>query len=163
MDKPIYALSVREPYAYLICFGCPVMDEVPVPERPGSVTLEWHGKVIRKDVENRTWPLPKGFKLPMRVYIQAAVKFDNAALELLIKMGLPAIQVLAMYGKSSPRGAIIGEVTITGVVTDSKSEWAIPGQFHYLLADPELYEQGIVCRGQLRFFKPKINKEMIAV
>ncbi len=158
MDGPIYALSVKEPYAYLICFGCPVMEEIPVPDNPVAFTLEWRGKVIRKDVENRNWPLPKRFTIPQRVYIHAAQKFDNKALELLIKLGLPPMQILMMYGKSSPRGAIIGEVTITGCVTNSKSLWAIPGQRHFTLADPELYDHAIPYRGQQRFFRPNLAK-----
>jgi hypothetical protein len=49
-------------------------------------------------------------------------------------------------------GAIIGEVTIRGSVTDSPSPWFV-GKFGFLLGDPKLYEKPIPCSGQLGFFE----------
>lgn len=151
------ALSIRQPWATLIVFGCPIMDKVPVPDNPKAVSLEWKGKVIRKDVENRTWPLPKNFKVPQRIYIHASSKPDNGAIEPLIEMGLPPIIVLSLYDKRLT-GAIIGEVTITGCVTNSKSPWAVPGQYHFLLSDPEFYKKPIPYTGRLGFFE--VNTEL---
>jgi hypothetical protein len=47
------------------------------------------------------------------------------------------------------RGAIIGTVRLVDVVDDSDSPWAIPGQMHWLLADPQPWHAPIPAKGDL--------------
>ena len=42
--------------------------------------------------------------------------------------------------RSYPAGAIIGAVDVIGCVRDSSSPWAVPGQWHWILANPRACE-----------------------
>ena len=144
MDKPIYALSVKQPWAWLICKGY-------------------------KDVENRDWPMRKTIEaqrveLPLRIYVHTGCRFDTWALtdfRLCSWMSDSLIDektdtYLDQLHETWKAGAIIGEVTITGCVDKSESPWFV-GKYGFVLADPVLYEHPIPCRGALGFFKPSIN------
>ena len=86
-----------------------------------------------KDVENRTWRLPQNM-VGERILIHAGKRTDGP------------------YNESADRlGAILGEVTITGCVEASSSEWFV-GPYGFTLADPFPYKQPIPCRGALGFF-----------
>jgi hypothetical protein len=43
---------------------------------------------------------------------------------------------------------------LVDVIDDSRSLWAEHGQFHWILAEAELWPTPIPCRGQLGFFHP---------
>ena len=108
-----------------------------------SIKQPWadHILVDGKDVENRTWaePLRKVARrmVGQRIQIHAGKKPDGE-----------------YDGDPSRLGAILGEVTITGCVTESDSSW-FTGPFGLLLADPAAYEKPIPCRGMLGFFVPR--------
>lgn len=53
------------------------------------------------------------------------------------------------------KGAIIGEVDITGCTRKSNSPWFV-GRYGFTLAYPVLYSDPIPCRGHLGFFEPEI-------
>lgn len=145
MDKPIYALSIQQPWAWMICKGL-------------------------KDIENRDWPMRKTIEaqrveLPLRVYVHAGQRFDNKALladilspwtgeALIDEATSDKIDELAKTWRQS---AIIGEVTITGCVEFSMSPW-FAGKYGFTLADPVLYDKPIPCRGRLGFFTPQFNE-----
>jgi hypothetical protein len=96
------ALSIRQPWAWLICKGF-------------------------KNIENREWPI-RGKKFPFRVYIHAGLTPDKEALSqagwLWLKQRLTAEAYRDIYGHIwrdfLTFGSIIGEVDITGCVTESK-------------------------------------------
>ncbi len=50
----------------------------------------------------------------------------------------------------------IGEVDITGCVTESQSPWFV-GKYGFTLSHPVLYDKPIPMRGQLGFFEPRIE------
>jgi hypothetical protein len=92
-------------------------------------------------------------ELPCRIYVHAS----KAPVDLSIK------EFEAIYDKIGhgvqwhlDYGAIIGEVTITACVQDSPSPWAEPGLYHFLLADPVLYDKPIPYCGQLGFFEVQL-------
>jgi len=58
------------------------------------------------------------------------------------------------------RGALIGETDIVDCVADSQSPWAVPGQYHFVLANPKPYKKPVPCKGRLGFFEP--DKEVLA-
>ncbi len=142
--KPELALSIRQPWAFLICKGY-------------------------KDIENRDWRVPslRLFALPKRIYIHAGLKPDEDAVSqagwMWIKERLTTKTFGEIYGYTWKElltfGAIIGEVDITDCVTDSESPW-FEGEYGFTLANAVLYENPIPCRGQLGFFRPNISSEV---
>ncbi len=48
-----------------------------------------------------------------------------------------------------PRGALLGTVELIDCVRDSESEWAIAGNWHWLLADPRPFNAPIPAKGKL--------------
>ena len=116
-------------------------------QQPWADLILYHGK----DVENRTWKLPDKM-LNQRIYIHASKRSDRDAVE---GWGF-------LFSGSPPgsdrtrRGAILGEVTIAGCVTEHTSEW-FEGPYGFVLADPVAYDTPIPCRGRLGFFRPEIS------
>lgn len=53
-----------------------------------------------------------------------------------------------------PAGVIIGAVDIIGCVRDSRSEWAMDGCWHWLLANPRACDP-VPAGGALSFWKPE--------
>lgn len=108
-----------------------------------------------KDIENRTWNLPRNMK-GERIYIHAGKRVDTC------------VAKQSDYADSPERlGAIIGEVTIVDCVFEDKygdwhgetdSDWYndSPGIYGFILEDPVAYEIPIPCRGKLGFFEPDI-------
>ena len=132
-DKPTLALSVQQPWSWLIVNG-------------------------HKDVENRSWST----KIRGRVFIHAGLKQDydaydgdpaNRPLELYIvdKISFEAITEWDQLPIAKYLGAIIGEVTIVDCVTESGNQW-FEGPYGFLLKDPVAYDTPIRCPGRLGFW-----------
>lgn len=141
MDKPLYALSIKQPWAWLICKGC-------------------------KDIENRDWKLPQKM-IEERIYVHASKtktgQQASDAVDFIAEKGLlnQLHEALLNHFLNDPVfGAIIGEVTIKYCVESSKSPWFV-GRYGFVLANPVLYDTPIPCRGQLGFFKPNFKEEKI--
>jgi len=147
------ALSIRQPWATLITIGLPVYDSIL--NKDGTSRVEFRGKVLIKDIENRKWPLPKWFETPQRIYVHAGKGEDNSALEWLLSQGFPAFPVLMMFTR--PKGAIVGEIDILDCVTESDSPW-FQGPYGFILANPMPYRDPIPCKGKLGFFTPELTE-----
>jgi hypothetical protein len=146
------ALSIRQPWAYLIVGGMPIMERVP--QGPGTYSVRWSGKVVLKDIENRTRPT----KFRSRVYVHASkqeANFDEAD-PFLLKMGFAPITSLYAFSPKLGRQVILGEVDIVDCVTESKSPW-FTGPYGWVLANPVLYDKPIPCKGKQGFFIPEIE------
>lgn len=122
MDKQ-KALTVKHPWAYLICAGI-------------------------KDVENRTWPT----KYRGRIYIHAGAKADTGYMYTedqwlkLCELGYKP-HYMSGYLKYS---AIIGHVDVVDCVQNHDSIWAEKDCYHWVLANPVLYKEPILkVRGAL--------------
>lgn len=148
------ALSVRQPWSFLICAGF-------------------------KDIENRTWKLPEKMK-GKRVLIHASAKPDydiintdnNQIYEVLEKKELLFVDDIDAY---CAVGAIIGSVEIVDCVINHLSIWAEKSEgvlvgnkffykegqkpiYNWVLKNPVLFEEPILnVKGRLGFFKPKID------
>jgi len=125
------ALSIRQPWAWLICVGY-------------------------KDIENRQWST----KFRGRIYVHAGKTTEDTIPSLNISehwilTNLTQEQRIAYQVAVQNRGAIIGEVDIVNCVTKSESPW-FTGKFGFVLANPFLYEKPIPCKGKLSFFNPEI-------
>ena len=161
------ALSLQEPYPWLIV--------QPYYEK-------YSNRKPIKDVENRHWPLPKNFTVPQRIYVHASLTMYDVSLQeirdlmtmtqwLRQRDALHAMYSLWESYKSRREelkkfryfGHIIGEVDIIGCKfrfgeenDELYSRWAIPGQYGFALANPELYEKPIPYIGHLGFFEVKL-------
>lgn len=136
------ALSVRQPWAWLICMGY-------------------------KDIENRTWwlhmpPFLNYPKTTKRIFVHTGKLSDVEAvgndcqIEKWIIKRLTAKQRSHYYSAIFTKGAIIGEVDIMGCVDESKSPW-FTGPYGFVLANPKAYAVPIPCKGRLGFFEPEID------
>ena len=135
----------------------------------GTTSVKDSGKVILKDVENRSWALPAGFTLPQRIMVHVSKREDDISSVMAFcigKLKFPAFPIIASYSKLLPRGAIIGEVDIVGCKFRDPDEnanlyspWHVPGQYGFLLKNPVLYAHPIPYKGRLGFFTPDIEKK----
>ena len=141
MTETIKVLSVRQPWAWLICSGI-------------------------KDVENRSWRT----NYRGRLYIHAGKQFDWDAAPFLQFTGehhtanliyehfCPYLRKLTSH--LDEFGAIIGSVDLTGCIQNSRSIWAMHGLFHWEIRNAYLIKP-IPLKGQLRIFE--VKKEILQV
>ena len=143
--RPTHAISVRQPWADLILFGDPHLEGT---------------RHHRKDVENRTWQLPrKWFGVPM--FLHAGKQNE-------------------WWAPSDPEydptrhGALLGVVTFEHVVQDAyrhygeflfdklrpPSRWAVEGQYHWLISAAEPLPDPIPYRGRLGVFPIDLPEEV---
>ncbi|MCE5226490.1 MAG: ASCH domain-containing protein [Porphyromonadaceae bacterium] len=145
------AISVRQPWAYLICAGL-------------------------KDIENRTWKLPEKYK-GQRVLIHAGAKpwTWHAVRNYLTENTAIVFERFGFNGtwlRNLQTSAIIGSVEIVDCVQNHPSIWAEKSKMRYdglspdrydkiynwVLRNPVLFDKPVLnAKGQLSFFKPKID------
>lgn len=152
------ALSIRAPWAYLIVHGIPIFDSVD--NGDGTTSVEWNKKVVLKTVENRTWPLPRGFKVPQRIAVHVGIRVDHEAQLWLMKQGFAAMTVLMLYSRRLPCGALIGEVDIVDCIDICSDHPAVESPwyagapyFGFVLTNPAAYQDPIPYKGRLGFFE----------
>ena len=113
-------LTVRQPWAWLIIHG-------------------------GKDIENRTWRTH--YTGPLLIHAAATRPTFQEYKDACELQGAATRCITAQCGAKPPLyfpssdelvyGAIIGRVCMTGCVNDSPSPWAMRGEWHWLLANPE--------------------------
>ena len=151
--KPAKAISIRQPWAYLIASGI-------------------------KDIENRTWKLPEKHK-GKRVLIHTGIKTLNPMwlTDEQMKLVLPKFTIEFSDKKLGeymfPTSAIIGSVEIVDCTMNYPSIWADKYKetiyniaigakpiYNWILKDPILFEKPILnVKGKLSFFTPLIPNE----
>jgi len=131
---------------------------------------EWFWLMAKnwKDVENRNWPLTRYIKrdeLPVRIFLHASKtpvgKSDIAFIRR--KLTPEQRQEFDSVDWGRYRGAIIGEVTITGEIT--MDDWGMPathsrwffGTYGFVVKEGELYDNPLPCKGQLGFFEVSLE------
>jgi hypothetical protein len=127
--NPIPAISVRQPWAWLILFG-------------------------GKDIENRTW-LTR-LRGPILIHASKACTRDEyeEAVEVALAVN-PSLEGQIPSLKAIPRGGIVGKATLTDCVQHSASRWFF-GPYGFVLSNPQPTEFQ-PCRGSLGFFRPQIQ------
>ncbi len=139
------ALSVRQPWAWLIMYA-------------------------GKDVENRSWRTDyRG-----EILIHAGKRWDNDirvgtkniylyALENLLDDHGLSFDFLKRWAAANKRqtladafqlGGVIGKVEIVDCVQNHESQWAVDGQWHWVLANPQPLDF-YLCKGRLGLFDIK--------
>lgn len=122
-------LSVKQPWAYLLVSGI-------------------------KDIENR----PRRTHFRGRILIHASAKADvkREDFHTLLTTSqwnyLSVVESLKMVGSNFiyEPSAIIGSVEIVDCVENHPSIWAVEGQYHYVIANPILFDTPITgVKGQL--------------
>jgi hypothetical protein len=88
-----------------------------------------------KDVENRSWRT--SYRGPLLIHAGLGVDVDDL---LVWREYLP---------EPLPKGSVVARVELIDCVRDSTSTWALPGRWHWLLANPEPIRAGAPVRGQL--------------
>lgn len=111
-----------------------------------SIRQPWAWLVVNgyKDIENRTWSA----RFRGRIYVHAGLRVvaDDypEQREYVTEAGI-------IIPPGLPKGAIVGEVTITGCAAASDSPWFC-GPYGFTLADPLVYEIPVPYPGRLGFF-----------
>lgn len=127
MNIPKMALSVRQPWAWLIVNG-------------------W------KDIENRTWRT--GFHGPVLIHAAKGMTEDEyrAACRFLATDSrlVDALRALPDYGDFQ-RGGVVGMANLTECVEDSSSPWFV-GPVGFKLTEARTLPF-LPCRGALGFFR----------
>lgn len=120
-----------------------------VPElRVLSIRHPWAWAIVHagKDVENRPWTTPyRGL-----IGIHAGLNLAAGARVQLAAMGLRAPFDL-------PRGAVIGVARLVDCVRDADSPWAIPGHWHWQLADARPLAEPVPLTGRLQLFRAPVD------
>jgi hypothetical protein len=154
------ALSYQQPYAWLIL----------------QRAHEENPHMPLKPIENRKWPLPKGFVLPQRTLVHAGLEMYDVSLAEIRDMMMgtqwlrcrDVLQVMYRYYEMYKRdtaalrrshhfGKIIGEITYTGQVTESDDTWFF-GPYGFTLVDPQLYASPVPYPGRLKFWSMQMPR-----
>ena len=125
-NEPRLALSIRQPWAWLIVNG-------------------------HKDVENRNWPT----KFRGWVYVHAAKGMTKWEYEVCRAM-TERIKPLLLFPEFTEldRGGIVGRVKLIDCVSTSSSPWFV-GDFGFVLTD-YYADSFRPCKGMLGFFAPAL-------
>ena len=104
-----------------------------------SVRQPWAHAILHlgKDIENR----PRRTHYRGRILIQASLTTKASERAAARRLGLDSDGLV--------RGAIVGEVEIVDCVRNSKSDWAIRGQWHWILKNPRILTKPIPFKGAL--------------
>lgn len=120
-SEPIRALTVKQPWAWAIACG-------------------------GKDVENRTWNTRHQGPLA----IHAAARWDRE------EAAARVYELTGAYVMKTVESAIVAVVDLVDVCTVHSSAgdcecgpWAIPGQFHWRLANVRPLAEPVPCKGRL--------------
>ena len=162
-------LSIRQPFASLICRGIKTIEN-------SSWKTTYRGKLlIHSSGKPLAWLafdyLPRNFVKGYQKYYGTSIKampeeyayFSKWVEELRNFYHLEKVPFnypedikdrTKKYGFALPVQAIIGEAELVEVVKNSKEIFAIPGNFHWVMANPVLYKKPILnVMGKLRLWE----------
>ena len=99
-----------------------------------TVKWPWAWAIIHagKDVENRSWHT--GYRGSLAIHAGLSVTRTYHAWT---QVWMAAIGVEAPEMPELPRGCVVGTVDLVDCVRDSGSRWAMPGQWHWVLRNPQ--------------------------
>jgi hypothetical protein len=117
LDLPTLALSIQQPWAWLI-----IRPDIADPVERAAA----YGSGLIKDIENRTW----GTQVRGRVLVHTGKAVDESAYPYLARE-FPFIKVPRPH--ELPTGGVLGVVEITDCVKQSSSRW-FGGEFGFTLA-----------------------------
>ena len=130
-----------------------------------SVKEPWASLIFKygKDVENRSWYSP--YCGPLLIHASNKVDLErnnDASSNCYQDSWKDLVSELQYNGVSElPHsfaeldinpGHILGLVWLSACVKNSRSPWAFPNHYHWLLSDPILFKGSFPCRGRLGLF-----------
>jgi len=169
MITKMKTISIRQPFASLICRGIKTIEN-------RSWDTTYRGKLlIHASGKPLAWPsfdyLPHEFIKGYQKYYGTSTKIMPKEYAFYIKW----IEELCsfyhvenphfnepvdikdrakQYGYALPVQAIIGEAELVDIVRNSKEVFAIPNNYHWVMANPVLYEKPILnVLGKLRLWE----------
>jgi len=128
---PILALSLWQPWAWLVVNGYKLIENRP-----------WHTYV------RGTILIHASQTFDVQAYLHMTDHPDNYVRKAVEAMSEQIDTI------RRTRGVIIGQVDIVGCVAESKSPW-FTGPWGFVLANPKAYPDPTPCRGYQRFFYPR--------
>jgi hypothetical protein len=174
----VKTLSVKQPYASFLCYGIKTVENrtwktdyrgrllihasgdnmsfFNTDSLPQSFLNTWYD-YIEKDEWNCPKDAPEAVKnaywMSKDIWKHYGIAQDDMRnMDGWIKS---AVKEHGCFFKSM---AIIGEVTLTDVIQDSKNEFAFPGQYHWIVEKPILYDKPIInVAGRLRLWNFNID------
>jgi len=167
--KIMKTLSIRSQYAYQVCFGIKdVENRSWKTDYRGKLLIHASGKEAAFEFLHKYWPEKVWKDLKSRKYIIDHV-LQPGAPNYICNIYNAYKRIQAHYGVSSIdefyeklpdlekpmfiTQAIIGEVTLSDIVRDSKSVFAEKNLYHWILTNPVLYDKPIVpVKGKLRLW-----------
>lgn len=170
-------LSVKQPHATLICAGIKrVENRTWTTDYRGRLLIHASGDALSFydfDKMPQSWcslfadyidrcdnfepphgapqTIQAAFRLNRRLFDHYRQPLDNDSdIKAWIK------DAVKKYGCFFASQAIIGEATLSDIITDSDDDFAIAGQYHWIMTDPVLYEKPIPkVMGRLRLWEFK--------
>jgi hypothetical protein len=108
-----------------------------------TIKQPWASLIVAgiKDVENRSWPFPSTLTLPFTIAVHAGAKLDP-------KSTADELPTRAVVGLVDVVDCRIGLHT-AGRYDGCDSPWAIPGQHHWVLANPVKFADPVPATGRM--------------
>ncbi|MFO8064186.1 MAG: hypothetical protein ACQETQ_06715 [Spirochaetota bacterium] len=161
-------LSVNNPVSYLMCYGIKEVENRSwTTDHRGTLYIHSSGRVSFRGMPDFSrFPMPvlhefDSFLSEIQRMDEAGtyIGIPEAGVRVILKdeanqpkAALNQYQLLADVYAHYRRGdetpffhanAIIGSVELVDIVNDSESPWAEPGKYHWILRDPQLFEEPI--------------------
>lgn len=113
-----------------------------------SIKPPWSLAIFKaKDVENRSWAT--NYRGPLLIH--SSKSWDEGALYRIREIA--GRQIVPDPGHPDyAAGHIIGQVRLVACRRDTNSPWGEPDMFHWVMAEPVLFNKPIRWRGQLGLF-----------
>lgn len=118
-----------------------------------------------KDVENRTWNTSyRGPLLIKSSKVPVSEDETRDILTTLYRRGLITKDQVRKYYQSifSLNGRLLGQVTLDKVVTNSNSEWAEKGAYHFVVSSPKKFSEPIEgLPSGFKIFNLEVNESIL--
>jgi hypothetical protein len=175
------ALSIRQPYATLVCAGVKDVEN-------RSWSTKYRGRLLihasrwsgARDVFDRDLPLPVFHEFDRMIESDGTVTKPSRLLKVekdrLVYTGKPGdrreyellkTEIACQADEESTlfaEHAIIGHVELLDVIEDSDSRWSEDGFYHWILGDAVLYQApALEVKGRLRIWDTDIILDEVAI
>ena len=172
----VKCLSVRNPLSYLICAGIKdIEDRSWQTKYRGPIFIHSSGQVEGNWFDFSDYPMPVYNEFYDILDEKGELRYEGkyvgksgGSLILKDEQNQPGevqsqwdlIEAISVHEQEHPdtpvfrKRAIVGKADLVDIVTDSPSEWASPGSYHWVMANAQLLKAPILgVKGVLRFWE----------
>jgi len=134
-----------------------------------TIRQPWAHAILHfwKNVENRSWPTKHRGPILVhagRAFVNKTIRADIDAARLATMLSRPVDNLLpdavTPDELKALTGGIVGVVTIVDCVQNHPSPWAIPGHWHWVLADPKPIPFQ-ACKGRLGIWRIETPERVV--